>query len=312
MYIKECIAITAALVLCAANLQAQEETREDFSRRYALLVSKLGADGVGIETLLNKWDAAYPDDTEMLIGKFSYYLSKAGRTSVVPMDREKYLGERPVLSLNDSTGKKINYFQDTAYDDDLFAEAQKSIDRAIQTAPDRLDIRFMQISSLIAYEKESPDMALSDLKSLVVYNEGRKPSWQYPGADKVDEDFFLAAIQEYCYLFFKYASQTSYEAFAQLSEQVLAYRPDNVLFLDNMGSYYLVAKRDDKLALKYYTRVLKLKKDDLTAIKNIIILARNTENVKLEKKYLPLLAKYGESDTERLSAQTRLESLEKK
>lgn len=54
---------------------------------------------------------------------------------------------------------------------------------------------------------------------------------------------------------------------------------------------------------------MKIKQDDLTAIKNIVILARNSGNVKLEKKYLPLLEKYSTSESEKLSAKARLESL---
>ena len=49
--------------------------------------------------------------------------------------------------------------------------------------------------------------------------------------------------------------------------------------------------------------------DDLTAIKNIIILARNSNNVKLEKKYLPLLIKYTQDEKEKITAQARLKSL---
>ena len=52
-----------------------------------------------------------------------------------------------------------------------------------------------------------------------------------------------------------------------------------------------------------------MKADDLTAIKNIIILARNSNNVKLEKKYLPLLIKYTQDEKEKITAQARLKSL---
>ena len=90
---------------------------------------------------------------------------------------------------------------------------------------------------------------------------------------------------------------------------MLKYDPKNVLFLDNVGSYYLVAQRDDNKALKYYKKVLKLKKDDITALKNIILLARNAKNVKLEKKYLKEIIKYTEDETEKASAEIRLKAL---
>lgn len=306
------LTIAAAFAISAATMFAQTPSAKEFNDRYQLLVSKLGPSGVGIETLLDRWAAAYPDDSEMLIGKFSYYMDKSRTTSVVKKDQKRYLGENPVLTLKDSTGNDVYYFQEDTFDDELFGQAQKALEKAIQLNPDRLDMRILKVASLIGYEKESPDMALSDLKSLIIYNETQHPKWEYPGVEKVDEAFFSATVQEYCYLFFRYASPVSYEAFRELSATMVSYQPSDVLFLDNLGSYYLVVKHDDKTALKYYTKVLKIKADDITAIKNIIIMARNSGNVKLEKKYLPLLAKYSTSESEKLSAKARLDFLSKK
>lgn len=288
---------------------AHTPSSKDFQDRYDLLVSKLGPTGVGIETLLDRWAAAYPDDVQMLTGKFSYWFSKSQTLQLVPKDQQKFLGETPTVVLKDSTGANVNYFQETMYDDELFGEAQKALDKAIQLYPDRLDLRFLKVASLIGYEKESPDMALSSLKSLMIYNATQHPKWEYPGVDNVDNEFFSAALQEYCYLFFRYGTPATYEAFKELSEQMLTYEPKNVLFLDNIGSYWLVARKDNKTAMKYYSKVLKIKADDLTAIKNIIILARNSNNVKLEKKYLPLLIKYTHDEKEKITAQARLKSL---
>lgn len=288
---------------------AQTPSSKDFQDRYDLLVSKLGPTGVGIETLLDRWAAAYPDDVQMLTGKFSYWFSKSQTLQLVPKDQQKFLGENPTVVLKDSTGANVNYFQETMYDDELFGEAQKALEKAIQLYPDRLDLRFLKVASLIGYEKESPDMALSSLKSLMIYNATQHPKWEYPGVDKVDNEFFSAALQEYCYLFFRYGTPATYEAFKELSQQMLTYEPKNVLFLDNIGSYWLVARKDNKMAMKYYSKVLKIKADDLTAIKNIIILARNSNNVKLEKKYLPQLIKYTQDEKEKITAQARLKSL---
>jgi hypothetical protein len=93
---------------------------------------------------------------------------------------------------------------------------------------------------------------------------------------------------------------------------MLTYNPNDILFMDDMGSYYLVAEHNSKLALKYYNKVLKAKPDDITAIQNCILLARNDKNVKLEKKFLPMLIKYSTDDATKESAQVRLQSLNSK
>ncbi|MDD6253092.1 MAG: hypothetical protein ACI3ZO_05420 [Candidatus Cryptobacteroides sp.] len=303
------LASSALLLSASPSFAQQTPDAKEFKSRYDNIVARVGAAGVGVETLLDKWEAAYPDDLDMLLGRFYYCFTKSQSTSIVEKETEKYLGEKPVLSLKDSTGRTVNYFQEVNYDDELFGTAQKALDKAIQTEPDRLDLRFIKVASLIGYEKESPDMALSDLKSLVDYNGMRHPAWTYPGEDKVDADFFSSAIQEYCYLFFRYGTPASFEAFKSLSEKMLVYEPSNVLFLDNLGSYSLVVAKDSKTALKYYNKVLKIKSDDMTAIKNVIILARNDKNEKLEKKYLPMMMKYSQDEAEKLSAKARLDFL---
>lgn len=296
------------LLLCAAVSFAQT-TKEEFADRYNLLVKNLGETGVGIETLLDNWRAAYPDDTDMLVASFRYYLAKSQSQEVVRKDVSRYLGMKPILSLKDSLGKDVWYYQETFFDDELFGKATKAIDKAIAQNPDRLDMRFSKISAEMTYEKDSPDMACSDLKSLISYHYSEKPSWTYKGVEKVDEEFFRAGVQEYCVALFQRGGQKCFDAFRDISDLMLQYVGDDNIFLSNMGSYYLVAAKDPKTALKYYTRVLKQKPDDYTAIKNCVLLARNENNVKMEKKYLAQLIKVTQTESEKLSAQARLDQL---
>ena len=48
----------------------------------------------------------------------------------------------------------------------------------------------------------------------------------------------------------------------------------------------------------------------ISHIKNLIILARNAKDVKLEKKYLPMMIRYTEDSATKMSAEKRLEFLE--
>ena len=221
------------------------------------------------------------------------------------------MGAKPMLSLKDSTGADVNYFEETVYSDSLFALSSQAMDQAIRLYPDRLDLRFSKITSLIGYEKESPDMATSALSALIDYNGTRHPSWQYDG-EPVDKDIFESGVQEYCATFYTIGSPVSYESFRTISEKMLKYDPKNPLFLSNLGTYYFVAKRDNKTARKYYDKVLKIEPSNYTAIKNSVLMARRDKNVKMEKKYLPMLVRYGADDAEKASAQARLTSLTSK
>lgn len=303
------ILLIAASVAVTLSMAAQTRSAEEYESRYNTLVKNVGSNGVGVETLLDNWEKDYPSDVTMMEAKFVFWFTKAQSTEAVVMDRSKYLGQKPLVSLRDSLGNPVNYFQITSYDDDMFSSAINYIDKAIRQEPERLDLRQAKISALISYERESPDMAASELRSLIDYNASQKPKWTYAGADKVDGEYFNGIIQEECFIFFSYGEPACYEAFRSISERMLEYEPKNVLFLDNLGSYYLVCKKDNASALSYYKKVLKIKSDDYTAIKNIVLLARNSKDVKLEKKYLPLLIKYTEDEAERIKEQGRLERL---
>ena len=303
---KRIILATAALV-CAASLSAQT-TAQDYLARYNLLVGKLGYDGVGIETLVNKWEADFPDDVDMLCAKFNYYFAKCQQAQVVAKEQERFLGAEPLLSLNDSTGKKVNYFQETFYDDEMYGLASQAIDKAIRVHPEQIDLRLSKITSLLAYEKESPDMATQSLRSLIDYHYSTHPRWTF-GKDPFSDEDFKAAVVEYCYAFFRTASPAAYESFKSVSEQMLKYAPKDPDFLNNVGSYYLVAQKDYKTALKYYTKTLKLDPDNYAAVRNCVIIGRKQNNPKVEKKYLQMLMRVSPDDMEKASAKVRLESL---
>ena len=309
------VAAVAAVLFSVTGIFAQTldsadkaEIVKKYSDRYNLLVSKLGPAGVGIETVLNGWAAVDSTDIDLLKARFSYYFAKSQTSEVVTKQQKKFLGKEPVITLKDSTGNNVFYFEEIFYDDTLYGRSVKYLDQAIRLYQDRLDLRFLKAASLLAYEKESPDMALGMMLKLVdeTYQGGRV--WVYPDAS-VDSEFFEAAVQQYCYSFYNIGTDDSYSAFKTLSEKMLEYQPKNPLFLSNIGSYYLIAESNPKVALKYYNKVLKIKPDDYTAIKNCVIIARKQKDVKLEKKYLPLMVKYG-SGSDKITAEARLKSLE--
>ena len=286
--------------------------QEDYIRRYNNLVSRVGPAGVGVETLLDRWAADYPDDTQQLMARFSYFFTKAQTTKVIQLPQDRYLGREPLLPMTDSLGRKNNFFEDAEYDDELFGQALDALDKAIALDSKRLDLRLLRIDALTAYEKGSPDMALSALKALADENYRQHPAWTHESLEKVDDEVFDALIQDYCFTFFRLGTDSSAEAFKSLSEHMLTYKKDDPLFLDNLGSYWLVSKKDYKKALKYYNQVLKKHPDDITAIRNCILLARNKKDVKLEKKYLAMMAQHGATEVDRSSAAARLEALNKK
>ncbi len=260
----------AALMLAFITLSAQTDR---FEQRYNLLVSKLGPAGVGVETLLDNWEQADSTNEKMLSARFNYYLAKARTSQVVKKDTRKYLGMSPLLSLKDTTGRDVYYYQEDFFDDDLYGQAIKVADRMIGMYQDKIDYRFMKANAYIAYEKESPDMALAYLVELAQEDAARTRPWVFSGTGQ-DKSFLEDAMQEYCYTFYTIGSPQAMKAFLTLSEKMNSLHPSNVNYLNNMGSYYLVTEKNPKKALKYYKKALKKNPDDETALKNIEVAKR--------------------------------------
>ena len=198
--------LTFLMALALPLFLLAQTPQEDYIRRYNNLVSRVGPAGVGVETLLDRWAADYPDDTQQLMARFSYSFTKSQTSKVIQLPQDRYLGREPLLPMTDSLGRKNNFFEDTEYDDELFGQALEALDKAIALDPKRLDLRLLRIDALIAYEKGSPDMALSALKALADENYRQHPAWTHESLEKVDDEVFDALVQDYCFTFFRLES----------------------------------------------------------------------------------------------------------
>ena len=269
---KKLMILIAALAACTAA--AAQTTPEEFQARYDRLVRNLGYDGVGIETLLDRWEEAFPESTEVPVARFNYWFHKAQHSEVVPKgSQRKFLGNAPTVSLKDADGNDVNYFEETFYDEEAFGEAMRVADAQIAARPDELRWQYIKISALLAYEKEFPDMAAAELKAMIERNAKSHPAWTLDG-EPADEEIFLQGVSEYCAALFQIGSDDAYEYFHDVSVRMNKLYPKNPVFLDNIGSWWRSAKGDDKQAAKYYQKALKLDPNDYAATQNLRIIER--------------------------------------
>ena len=269
---KKRIRAIAAIALCTAA--AAQTTAEEYLARFERLVRTVGPDGVGVETLLDRWEEDFPDDQAVHVARFNYHFQKSQRTEMVAKGTQRrYLGNPPSLTLKDADGQDVNYFPEDFYDEEEFAEAMKVLDRQIALHPDELRFHFLKVSALAAYEKESPDMAAAELKSVIERQASARPVWTLDG-NPADAEIFQQGVGEYCYEFFQIGTSDSYEYFREISERMNKLFPKNPVFLDNLGSYELVVKENYKQAAKYYKKALKLDPDDYAAQSNLQLIER--------------------------------------
>ncbi len=262
------VAFTAAFLPASA----QDGSAGSYKAEYERQVRYVGAGGVGVETIINRWEAATPDDPEVHLARFTYKLTRARDDSrVVAVDASTYLGNSPIFTLKDSLGNDVNYFEEVVFDDELFSDAIKAIDRAIELRPEETSYRFYKITAILDYEKESPDLAASSILGMIDDYVKGHDSWTYAG-EPLDEETFCLGIVEYCYVLFNIASPSGYRYFLQISEKMNRIFPDDTVFINNMGAYWQVAGKNNRKAAKYYKKSLKLDPEDYVATTNMRII----------------------------------------
>ena len=265
---KKTAIIFAALLACFqlfAQTEAEQKTSMDeYRTRYNRQVKNVGYSGVGVETILDRWEADYPDEIEPKVGRINYLLDKSKSFELVQSADSRYLGQRPIATMKDENGKDVNYYNDVVYDEEYFAQCQKLIDECVSKYPNELRYRFCKINTLLDYEKEYPDMTEGEINALI---DEMDKLWTVDGIPATRE-VFIDSIQEYCYSLYSVSTPASYDAFYNISTRMHNLFPKNSSFLDNLGSYWLVSQKNFKKAISLYNKALKLDPEDPVALKN--------------------------------------------
>lgn len=290
---KRISAALAALVLVCTALPAQSV---DWQKKYERQVKAVGLSGVGVETILDSWGAADSSSVDYLAARYAFWFDKSHSLVVEAHDSPRYLGMEPMLELSDSSkSNTVWYYQVDSFDDELFGRALRYLDKAAAAMPAELEYRVWKVSALMLYEKESPDMTLGLILSLIDEDRSAGQKWLYQGEEQ-DRDFFDGLIQEFCWNLFNLGTPQAREAFLKVSEKMLSYDRKSPVFMANVGSY-LMSVKEYKKALKQFDKVLKLDPDNDTAIRNCVTIARILRDDKLKSKYNPMLSRLSSGGT---------------
>lgn len=254
----------AALWLAALQPAFAQLTSAEYKEKYDRQVRAVGYAGLGVETILERWASVHPDDTDMLEGRFFFELTRARSTKVLRSPKPKYLNRDPLLTLKDSTGAPVYFFEEEFYDDSLFTCAIRCLERATALQPDEFLYRAHLVNSHNAREKEQPRLAVEELDALISYDKARHPAWTYRG-NPTSESFFTDVVQEYCRLYRGIGSPEGYEALRRISERMIKLYPERTEFQLNMAHYWNEAKNNPRKAISICKKILSRHKEEEAA-----------------------------------------------
>lgn len=187
--------------------------------------------------VLSQWETAEADNPEMYIAHFNYYLS-TGRKEIMQMTTTPPEQGVEYLTISDSTGATEGYMYSTmGYDDSIFNLAIHYINKGIEVAPERLDMRFGKTYALNQGGRK--DAFLKEVEQLFHANKEYGASWKWSGNEPLEQDdeFFESSMQDY---FSELIVDPYYalDSLVRVLETAIEYFPKSIEFINDLGVVY--------------------------------------------------------------------------
>ena len=252
---------------------------QDFKVQYKDLVAK--KDTAGEIKLLRTWRTSQPNDAELYVAFYNYYVNKSIEEVVSIEQTQK--GDQS-LEITDSSSKKW-YMNDNMHFSEHYRDIGFSyIDTGIMKFPARLDMRFGKVYLL--GQIQDYDKFTAEIIKTIDYGAVIKDKWMWTDNKPQDDPLKLIA------------------------EAVMKYHPDNVENLSNLSVIYLLRKDYDK-ALPPLLKAEKLAPHDYIVISNIAQAYKMKGDRTNAIKYYILTEKYGDEQAVKY-AHEQIEELQKK
>lgn len=276
---------------------------QDNASRFAKLYEV--SDTAGQLKLLNKWTAEEPDDPELYISWFNYYVYMS-RHEVVSLNMGS--GNNSGYVITDSSGKTVgNMSSSIQYRADVLKKGFDYIDKGITRYPDRLDMRFGKI--YMYGQSEDYAAFTSEIIRTIDYAQTIRYRWKWEKGKPLEDslNFFLNNIQGYVGTLYDTEDDAMLPDMRRIAEAVLKYHPEHVESLSNVAITYLLVQEYDK-ALTYLLRAEKINPKDMIVVNNIAEAYKRKGDKANARLYLEKIVKYG-TEEEAENARHRIKAL---
>lgn len=259
------------------------------------------------EKILQSWEKADPNDAELYVSYFNFYVNKS-RNEVVSLTKKPTSKDSiPLTKENDD--KAVAYLGSrVSYEKKNLDAGISYIDKGIEKFPNRLDMRFGKI--YILGQIEDYKSFTSEIVKTINYSNTNKNAWIWTDNKPLDEPkkFMLDAIQDYIVQMFNAGDEYA-NNIQTIAETVLKYYPDSVENLSNLAISFLI-REDYENALVPLLKAEKLAPTDYIILNNIAWAYYSKGDKPNAVKYYNLVVKYGDDDA-KAQANEKLSELKK-
>lgn len=214
--------------------------------------------------VIEQWERAEPESADVYAAWFNYYY-RLSMDEVIQMTAVPPQDGQQALEMEGSAGESAYMYPKRVYNDSLLAMAFNKIDKAISLYPNRLDLPFGKISILFTlkdYEKVMP--AIHQVIERSHLNDNQ---WTWTLGTPVEDgkEMFKSSMQDY---FRRLFDAELDEDAMQMTEWLLQYYPDDVVFRSNKASLLAITGNIDD-ALPLFLSIHNDNPDDAIVTSNI-------------------------------------------
>lgn len=246
--------------------------------------------------VIEQWERAEPESADVYAAWFNYYLKMSmdeiiQMTSVPPQDGQQ------ALEMEGSEGESAYMYSKQVYNDSLIAIAFEKIDKAISLYPNRLDLPFGKIHML--FTLEDYEKAMTAIHQVIERSHLNGNQWTWTLGKPVEDgkEAFKSSMQDYFRRF--YDAELENEAM-QITEWMLQYYPDDVVFRSNKASLLAISGNTDE-ALPLFLSIHDDNPDDYIVTSNIAFIYKQKEDKENALKYYRILSECGDEEMEELA-----------
>ncbi len=297
------------LLVLGLNLLVYQVFGQNFKQQFNELFS--AKDTLGQIQLLEKWEKAEPDNPEMYVAYFNYYVQRSTQEIIAIGNQPKGEDVLEIIDQDSTQQETVAYmYGDTYYDQALLEKGFDALDKGIAKNPTRLDMRFGKIYMLgqsADYERYTTEIIKTVDYSAVIKN-----SWTWADNKPLEDpkNFMLGSIQGSVVQLYNTEDEVLLDNMKRIVEAVLKHYPDHVESLSNLAIIYLETEEYDK-ALEPLLKAEKLAPTDYIVLANIAQTYKLKGNHKAAIKYYKKVVKYGDDDA-KAYAMEQIEVLGKK
>jgi len=275
---------------------------QNFRQQFNDLCNK--KDTAGQEKILTQWKVAMPNDPELYVAYYNFYVQKS-MTEMLRLDKNVPKGKEALQLMNTDTTKKEPagfMFSEIYYKPEILSKGYAYIDTAIQKFNDRLDMRFGKI--YMPGKTTDYEQFTTEIIKTIEYSNKNKNAWLWTDNIKIEKpkEFFLGSIQNYVNQLYNTGDDALLDNMKRIAETVLKFYPDHVESLSNISIACMV-NGDFDSALTPLLKAEKISPKDYIVLNNIAHCYTQKGDKKNAIKYYELTVKYGDKQAKEFANQ---------